>query len=59
MYVCRLLKTNNLYIYIYIYIMIVIINEYILDIYIYLIHGKYSATLGFMKFFVKQQSSGS
>ena len=27
-----------------------IINKYILDIYIYLIHGKYSATLGFLKF---------
>ena len=27
-----------------------IINKYILDINIYLIHGKYSATLGFMKF---------
>ena len=36
-----------------------IIDKYILDVYIYLIHGKYSATLGFMKFFVKQQSSGS
>ena len=30
-----------------------IINEYILDICIYLIHGKYSATLGFMMFFCK------
>ena len=38
-----------LYIYIYRYI-IMIINKYVLDIYIYLIHGKYSATLGFMKF---------
>ena len=28
----------------------IIINKYILDIYIYLIHGKYFATLGFMKF---------
>ena len=27
-----------------------IINTYILDIYIYLIYGKYSATLGFLKF---------
>ena len=35
-----------------------IINKYLLDIYIYLIHGKYSATLGFLKF-IKQHSSGS
>ena len=27
-----------------------IINKYILDIYIYFVHEKYSATLGFMKF---------
>ena len=32
-----------------------IINRYI---YIYLIHAKYSVTLGFMKF-IKQHSSGS
>ena len=35
-----------------------VINKYILDIYIYLIYGKYSPTLGFMKF-IKQNSSGS
>ena len=38
---------------------LMIINKYILDIYIYLNHRKYFAALGFMKYFVKQQSSGS
>ena len=30
-----------------------IINIYVLDTYIYSIHGKYSVTLGFMKFMKK------
>ena len=46
-----------IYIYIYIYIYI-IIDKYILDIYIQFMEFRLQ-TLGFVKFFVKQQSSGS